>query len=161
MRRSSLFLVIAALCTAVMVTVWACVLLFGGRPPSVPAGETREVDGVSWHLDWMRQVMADDPALASTYPSKIPGAAYVMAQFTVTSDAEFQVCGALAQGNGRTWMATNVTPVAEPSLWCQPITGGTLQLVATVPPTAVAELRGIIISFGNDGVLLLGAVENP
>jgi len=54
-----------------------------------------------------------------------------------------------------------VTPVDSDMEWCEPITSGTLQLVVTVPPAAVPELRGVLLRTGDYLILLQGSVENP
>lgn len=159
-RRSLLFLVIAIVAAAAMITAWMVTLLNSGNPPSVPAGETKVVGGVSWHLDWIKQVDVDDPMLASSYPDVIDGAAYVVAQFTYESSAEITVCNSQIVGADRAWMASNVRPVSgEPSSWCQSMAAGSIQVVATIPPSAVTEIQGVVVFFNGNSVLLKGHVE--
>jgi len=161
MKRSGLFFAIALITTAVMIAVWCAVLLTGGRDPVVPEGQTRTVEGVAWHLDWLRLAELDDPVFDETYVDTIDGAVYVVGQFTYEASDELRVCLARVLGADRQWMAYSVVPVSSSTdAWCQLLTAGTLQVVATVPPSAVAEIQGIQVVFGDKSVRLLGSLTD-
>ena len=159
-RRSILFLAIAIVSAAALIVAWMVTLLNSGNSPTVPAGQTKTVGGVAWHLDWIKQVDADDPMVTNSYLIVIDGAAFVVAQITYESSAETTACGALIVGADRQWVASNVPPASgETSDWCHPVTAGTFQVVANIPPLAVNEIRGVDVQFDGKSVLLLGHVE--
>jgi len=159
MRSRVLFAVAAVAAAVVLVVVWTSVLLNGNRPVSVPEGQTASVHGITWHLDSMTQVTSDDPALANSYLDDIPGAVYVLAQFTYEAPDQVTVCGGFIIGANRQWMMSGVTPVSDDiSPACQPATTATMQVVATIPPTAVPEIHAVQVSVSGVAVNLEGHV---
>ena len=158
--RPGLFLAIALVTTAVVMAAWVFMALTGGRGPGVPAGQTKTSGGVAWHLDWIELFDPDDPMFKESYFDVIDGAAYVVAQFTFEASEEVTICFAQIVGAGRQWTVHGVKPVSEATdRWCEPRTSGTIRVVAIVPPSAVAEIKGIDIYFGDRLVRLLGRVR--
>jgi len=160
-RRPALFLTTAVLAFVVMVSVWVGVSLYNKPPATVPAGQTATVNGVQWHLDFIKQIPPDDPLIAGSYLTPVDGAAYLKVQYTYKSDQEINVCTAMIVAGDRQWMAKYVNQPSDPGVSpaCQATTQATGQFVAVVPPAALGDINGVDFSLVGQWLRLAGHVS--
>ncbi|MCL2652981.1 MAG: hypothetical protein FWD63_04235 [Propionibacteriaceae bacterium] len=157
-RRPSTFLLSSVGAFFLVIAVWLTSLLY--QPvPTVPVNQTATLEGVTWHLDFLRQVDPDDPAVTSSYMPSIDGATYLLLQFTRSSPDPLSVCFARVAGNGRQWAATGVfKPPEGISQSCSKETDATEQFVAVVPPSVVPEIHAVEVNVNGKWVRLEGRV---
>jgi len=159
-RRPILFLTSAIVAFAVVVGIWLTVFLYQPVPPTVPAGQTAAADGVNWHLDFMKQVSADDPVLQAAGVITIDGAAYVMVQISRDSADPVMICSTRLVGVGRQWSTNGVyDPSGTISPSCTKATKATQQWAVAIPPSAVKEIQAVDVNINGGWVRLEGPVD--
>jgi len=160
-RRPAFFLITAVVTFLIVVSVWVGVCLYEKPPATVPVGQTASINGIQWHLDFIKQVPQDDPSVTSAYVTMVDGAAYVEVQYTYEAPTSVSVCTGLVIGADRQWMASGVRKPSDPGVTtgCTSATNATQQMIAVIPPSAVNEINAVDISMAGYWVRLAGRVS--
>jgi len=159
-RRTMLFLIAAIVAGIAVAGAWAWMVSNPVPTHTVRAGATTTIDGTTWHLDWMTEVSLSDPDLDETRVLDIEGATYILAQFTYSGTEPFSTCTGTLLGDGRDWRSTLVEPVStDLSRACEQNASASVQMVFTVPPDAVGEIRGLRLSRPGSLIVLEGRVH--
>jgi len=158
--RKVFFFGTAVLLAAGLTAAWIWLLLVPAQPQIVQAGQTVEIENTTWHLDLLREVTLDDEALSDSVIDEIDGATYILAQFTFSGTEPLPYCSGTLLGADREWTWQTVYPLSDAmSSNCADSTAATVQMVFTIPPTAVGEISGVELRFGDSLIRLDGRVS--
>jgi len=154
------FLILSIVAAIAVTTAWIWIVSNPVPSYTVAEGKTQTIRGVTWHLDWMKEVSFNDPALAESYFDSIDGATYILVQYTYSGTEPFSPCSGYLLGDGRNWWSSLIRP-ASPELTdaCDDAAAATEQLAFIVPPDAVSEVRSLQINMPDYNVHLQGRVH--
>jgi len=160
MRRTAIFFAAAILAGIAMIVAWTWMIDNPAPIYTVPEKQTQTIRDVTWHLDFITEVALDDPSLADSYITDIDGATYILVQYTYSAPEATAICYASLLGDGRDWRSDTVRATSPDILRpCEQATSGIVQLVFTVPPSAVHEVHGVRFTQTGYQVILEGQVH--
>lgn len=160
LRDSRVVLAVGLACALALSAFWLLrsTVSAVATPVPVAAGDTGTAAGAQWRLRGM--VAVDTVPSGGSARAPVPGAVFVVATFEYRAAGGELFCTVTLAGQGREWTSQFHTPIDEQaSPGCDGRPEGTAEVLFEIPRTAVGEVRGLLVSSGQDALLLAGRVQ--
>ncbi len=160
LRDSRLVLAAGLACALALSALWLLrsTVSAVATPVPVAAGDTGTAGGAQWRLRDLVAVDAVPSGGSAREP--VPGAVFVLATFEYRAAGGEVFCTVRLAGQGREWTSGFHTPTDEQaSAGCDGRPEGTAEVLFEIPRTAVGEVHGLLVSSGQDALLLAGRVQ--